>query len=141
MALNFNFKDVTAMDALPAGNYKVRVDEAELKYGNESGNPYIAVTLLVEGGEFDGRKLFKNMSLTEKSLWSVKRDLSALGVNMDRSIDFEDPRELQGLIGARGQAVVIQKEYEGEKRNEVKKLIAQTNGDAAVSTASKKRKF
>ena len=73
-------RDFTPM---PSGKYNVAVTEVEVKAcGPESknpGKPYWALTLTVQDGKYDGRKLWANVMLFSPAMYSYVQIAKALG--------------------------------------------------------------
>ncbi len=76
--------------ALPENIYPAVLKEVSVKEG-PSGE-YWSWEFEVEGGEFDGRKLWVNTSLSEKADWKMKEVFDAFGYSTDSDTD-----ELIGL--------------------------------------------
>ena len=96
-----NFKsDVSSgtFESLPEGRYVVEVSEAELRE-TKTGGDMITARLKVMGGDHDGRLLFDNFVIGEKSTWKLKTFLEAAGSDIAESdgIELEDVPEL--MIG------------------------------------------
>ncbi len=103
----------TGLEPLPSGRYKVKLTHAE-KRTTQDGSEYIAWQATVEGGEYEGRKIFWNTSLKENALWNLKGLLEAAKVEFDpEGFNTED---------ALGKLVELQidvEEYEGRQVNRV----------------------
>lgn len=122
---------------VPAGTYHCFVTDCELKYGQTSNEPYIKFEFRIDGGDYDGRKIFTNASLSEKALPITKSTLRALGYDVDQEeLDF-DPDSANGR-----ECIVATKleKYEGEDQTRVKKVhsmdsgVEITNGVGAVKS-------
>ena len=70
-------------DELPDGKYQVTVNKAQLAESN-AGDPMIKWDLVVISGAQEGRHIFKNAVISEKSLPFVKGDLTKLGLQLGR---------------------------------------------------------
>lgn len=130
MAFNLDLTDVkSGYDPLPNGTYDVVVDDCE-EVESTTGKPMIKWTLKVLGGEYDGRKLFVNTVLTPEAMWKVKETLTAVQypANLDGNFDF-DPGV---AIGLQARAVVTQRTWEGQVRNDVKRMIAMSGAGASM---------
>jgi hypothetical protein len=102
MGLPINFADVEEFKPLEAGTYDVRVTGAKVgKAGPQAknpGDPIINVEFTVDDPdypEYDGRKVWMNISLTEKALPYALRHLKRLGVSEEdlKSEDYEFEEE------------------------------------------------
>jgi hypothetical protein len=80
-------RDFTPM---PTGKYNVAVTEVEVKAcGPESknpGKPYWALTLVVQDGKYEDRKLWSNVMLFSPALFSYVQIAKALGGEWEASI-------------------------------------------------------
>ena len=68
-------------NALPAGSYPVIITASQIKPTKNVDGEYLELTLEVQGGEFQGRKLFDRLNLWNKNPTAVEiaqRQLSAL---------------------------------------------------------------
>lgn len=111
-------------DVLPKGTYNVVVDEAEAKLSSKQ-NKMISLTLLIEDGDFEGRKLFTHVVFSPNSMGGAKRTINRLGVTELLQGPFVPNQEAADLfIGKRARAIVDIRQYEGEDRNNVKNLLA-----------------
>ena len=91
--ISIDFSDVKGgFEPVDEGRYACVIENVELDKGKEPPhNPYFKFTLKITDGEFEGRKLWTNMVLTENSLWVLKASLEALGYEFEdgEEIDFE----------------------------------------------------
>lgn len=88
-------KDVEEMsgnyEIKPVGWYKVLVtDKLELRYGRDTGNPYVAVRFFIMDGQYKKSYLFRNIALTVKAIGFLKPFLAAIGWDDDDEIEIED---------------------------------------------------
>ena len=91
------------------------IEAAEPKHSSQ-GNPMLNVKFAVVTGEFEGRKVFNNYTLTEKSLWVLKQMLAAIGIKAAGKMDL-DPTE---MLGKTLTVDLITDEYNGSPRNKIK---------------------
>jgi hypothetical protein len=127
--LNIDFTDVKVIEPIPVGVYQVLVTDAEAKEGKDF--PYVSWEFTVDGGEFEGRKLWNNTSVSPKALWKLKEALIALGADpasLLGAVSF-DP---QDYVGRQCMAIVnIEPRSDtGENRNTITKLIPLPAGTA-----------
>ncbi|MGD9725592.1 MAG: DUF669 domain-containing protein [Nitrospira sp.] len=117
--VNFNDVEEAKFELIPKGEYDVVVEEAEYKLSQSSNQPMWALTLTIEGGEYDGRKLFNNVSFSEKALPFAKRTLAKCWPHL-LTTDF-NPEAIDdyGIQGWRGRVKVKHRDYEGEKQANV----------------------
>lgn len=112
-------------EPLPVGRYPIKVTGAPVLQGGESGGDYVAWELTVEGGDHDGRKGWLNTSLLPQSKWAFKRVLIALGYSEDELSGIIEDVEafLEGAIGREGTMVVGHRKWEGETRQDVRRIL------------------
>lgn len=72
--LNFDATQVNPSDEytpIPAGSYPVIITESEIKETKNGSGNYLKVALEVQGGEFQGRKIFHNITLQNQNPTAV----------------------------------------------------------------------
>jgi hypothetical protein len=116
--LNLDFTSVKGFDPLPEGDYIVKVTNVTEKV-SQSGNDLLNMEYTVVAGDDDGRRVFDNFVLTEKSLWRFKQFLTTVGIKAvgKESIDTND------IIGKVLMISVGIDEYNGVERNKVSKFL------------------
>lgn len=72
---------------LPVGNYNVRLESHEEKAGAKG--PYEAMTFVVDDGDYAGRKLFTNLSYSEKAQFKLIEFLQAMGEDVPDAADID----------------------------------------------------
>jgi hypothetical protein len=127
--LQIDFTDVKVIEPIPVGTYQVLVTNAEAKEGKEF--PYVSWEFTVDGGEFDGRKVWNNTSVSPKALWKLKEALIALGADpasLGGAVTF-DPAD---YVGSQCMAIVNiePRSDNGDNRNTVTKLLPLPAGTA-----------
>ena len=115
--LNLDFSSVPSRDPLDEGLYELTVAKAE-ETVSSTGNPMIKVEFDVAG--FEGRKLWDNFVLIEKTLWKVKEFFDAVGLDTEAIVEMD----VAELIGSTVKAKVFQEEYNGDIQNRIKKYYA-----------------
>lgn len=107
-------------DILPVGTYEVAITDGSLEDSQSSAFQYYKWELTVQEGEFAGRKLFLNTSLSPKARWKLREFLAAIGVPItqdgDRSTATFEPAD---LISRRMVVEVDTNTYEGQLRNNI----------------------
>jgi len=111
------------MDPVPEGVYNARVFDVVLRTSVNSGNQYLNWTFKIDGGEYDGRRLFYVTSLKKEALWNLKRTLKALQFegSLDGQVDLGD---LDDFLGKQCRISVGIEEYMGEPRNRVLRVLS-----------------
>jgi hypothetical protein len=115
--LNLDFSSVPSREPLEEGLYELTVAKAE-ETTSSTGNPMIKVEFDVDG--FEGRKLWDNFVLIEKTLWKVKEFFEAIGLDTEEVVEMD----VAELVGASMKAKVFQEEYNGDIQNRIKKYYA-----------------
>jgi hypothetical protein len=110
---------------IPAGIYGASFEEFELKDGPKGS--YYSMTFAVKDDDtdFDGRKVFRNISLSAQSLWAFKRAALSLGASEEEFEGELDTDELlEGLLHNACRVKVSVGEYEGRPNNSVDQILA-----------------
>lgn len=69
-------------EALPTGKYHVAIFDGEVKESTSEknpGKPYWSLTLQIQDGKYEGRRLWANVMLFEGALYSLAQLLKAVG--------------------------------------------------------------
>lgn len=137
--MKVNLSDVEGFEVLPAGKYLVKVTDGELLEAGPNakhpGSEYINWELTIQSGDYENRHLWTNTSISHgscpcsnestfnKALGTLKQMLKNSGKYTDKQLNAKTfSFEIDDLIGADFVAVVVQRPYEGEMRNSVKRL-------------------
>ncbi len=67
---------------VPTGKYLCAITEVETRFSNSEknkGKPYWAVTLTIQNGIYDGRKLWANVMLFDGALYTLAQLMKAIG--------------------------------------------------------------
>ena len=108
---DFDAAEEPEFDELPDGKYQVRIEKAQVSKSS-AGDPMIKWELLVIAGAREGRRIFKNSVITDRSLPFVKGDLKKVGLELNRL------SELPGRIGETlDKALEVTKKTKGEYTN------------------------
>lgn len=94
--VKINFADVKEREIIPVGDYECTLTAITFVAKKATTKaPYIKCEFTVsEEGEAQGRKLFRNLSLSEESLWAFKSAMIALGTDPEEFDDEVDPEEM-----------------------------------------------
>lgn len=120
-------------DPIPRGNYVGVIDETTYDE-SKNGNPMLVVRYEIKDGEYEGRRLWDRVTLSDKALPIFKRKIRIMmeaadmhtaykklikAVDDDKLNDLADDGE---LLGAEVMLTVGIRNWEGEKRNEIKRI-------------------
>lgn len=123
--MKIQFSAAKALEAIPDGRYALVFVEYKIKVGKESKEPYAALVFTVDSDdEYNGRKLFKNLSFQPQAMWKTKQTLVNMGADPDELVDDVDIEDiLNGLIGNACAGDVIIKEYNNKLVNELSEVV------------------
>ena len=139
MGIKVDFSGVEAgggFKPLVAGAYSGTIFDIEQKKGQESGKPYLAMTLKLNADEdrgvIAGRQAWSNFSLQPNALWKLKQLLVRLGFEEDAldGITDLDVTELLGL----DVTVVLEAPEERRTTNNVRDIFGPEHVVAGEST-------
>jgi hypothetical protein len=87
-------------EPLPAGKYVVEVTDFKEGTASENAKNAGAATIswelsVVDHDEYEGRKVWENMTIVDNSLWRLKAFLEAAGFEADDEVEF-DPEDILG---------------------------------------------
>lgn len=113
-------------EVMPVGKYNCYVFDVEARTAS-TGNPMVVVTLKVATGQFKGRQLWVNCVITPNAWWKFQEVLDACEYDVSNIPEVETAEELvaavkEELVGSKVVAAVVQREWNGETRNEAKKI-------------------
>lgn len=102
--MQFTFDDVKSsdFDALPDGEYIFKMKEATVTlnkptwWGDDKGEfpGQVSMKILVDTGNFKGRMVFKNYTLSGFPKQLLKQDLEVLGMELGKVKEIEDLAEI-----------------------------------------------
>jgi len=143
-SLQVNLADVdSGFEPIPAGSYPCKVTDIELtKTSAQAKNPdvpMIKFELTVQGGDYDGRKVFTNAVLLPQTMFNLKGIMEASERFTEEELNASQLNVqdiMEKLEGADVGAKVIIKPYQGEDVNNVKRVIPLSKlgetGDASL---------
>lgn len=98
----FNAKDIdpkSAFTPVPPGDYLMQITDSEMKQTNDKEGEYLKLSFKIIHGEFEGRYIWLNLNLVNKSAQAVEiaeRELSAICHAID-VLEPENSLELHGI--------------------------------------------
>lgn len=104
-----NLADVEELkfELLPKGKYDIIIEDNTYAKSKSAGQPMWNLKLNVEGGEYDGRKVFDIFSFSPKALPGTKTRLAIIAPElMDKDFKVNDPEVVASLIGRRARIQV-----------------------------------
>lgn len=131
-ALLFDMEAVEegSFEVIPKGTYNAIIDEVEYKLSNSSGKPMWAISLTITDGAYEGRKLFTNISFSEKALPMAKTQIMRIAPEViSKRFDPRKIAESGELVHKLCRAKTKIEIYEGEERTRVQTLLAPAEGD------------
>ncbi len=90
----------TGNEVLPAGEYEVRITDAEAKETRIGSNIFWKVEMTITDGEFEGRKVFTNFNVQHSNEMATKiarQTLAKLVRAANGPLVLEGPDQLLGL--------------------------------------------
>ena len=120
-------EDDGEFEVLPRGKYLCTIDETEYSTSKAKGTPMITIRLEVTDGDYTGRKLWYRTFFTAKTIGRLKRDLRILTGKVPKTLSKEGFRKLADsgdMLGNEVLADVKIRTYEGDKRNEVRRIMS-----------------
>lgn len=110
--VDYAVADQNGFEPVPDGIYDARLDGWELKQGAKG--PYYNLTFLLEGGDYNGRKIWMISSISDGALWRWKRDFIRLGANpadVAPGSDMDTDDVVASCVGAECRLALKQEEY------------------------------
>ena len=106
------------------GTYTVQLEKYTLiPAKDDKEDTYRLEFEIVEDGDYLGRRLFRNYTLSGNALFFLKRDLVRMGLDPDLisgEVEMEDVLPL--VVGYQGEAKVTQRTYNGRVYNDIEVL-------------------
>jgi hypothetical protein len=131
--LTINLADVKEMkfENVPKGTYSAVVNSAELQMSQSSGKPMIAWKFEITDGEFKGRKLPFWTSFSQKALPGTKANIGRLAPEIIATAFKPEKLCNEGYFTGKPCRIRVDLgEYNGEKRSQIKQILAAAGGGA-----------
>jgi hypothetical protein len=128
--------------AMPRGLYDVTV--AQLDYGKSqrSNNPMWTWIFEIDGGEYNGRKLFYHTVFNEGGLPRVKRTLARIQTDdgypqqlLTQRFNPQVVADEGRLLGARAKVRLDIRTYQGKKQNDIKDVLPPGTASGAAGAS------
>lgn len=104
-------------EALPRAYYNVRVSSFTEKE-SKKGKPMVEWQFTVTDGEFKGRRIWLNNTLTKEALWAYKRTLLAIGFT-EEQLEGDVEIEADEVVDLECVLKTDQEEYNGKTQTRV----------------------
>ena len=104
-------------DLMPEGDYPIKITESSIGQSKSSSNDTWKLVMEVTAGEYQGRKLWFYVSMSEKAKGIRRGTMTALGFDPEMENDLTDD-----VINKTAKAEVFHETYEGKTREKVKRL-------------------
>tara|TARA_Y100000593_G_scaffold85663_1_gene163047 strand:- start:167 stop:577 length:411 start_codon:yes stop_codon:yes gene_type:complete len=108
--MGINFKDIGQNSGgdftpLPENRYNVKVEKAEVKKAS-TGTTMISTEFVITDGDFKGRKLWNNFTLTPKAYVYLYNFLKSAGSDMISNEDVDENQVAADMVGLTASAFV-----------------------------------
>ena len=129
--LNFTQQEVASAQSdnygapIPAGNYVAEVNRSEVKQTKDGRGSYLSLSLKVLEGEFAGRLIFQNITLTNANATAqaIGREQMAQLAGACGILSLQDSEQLHGIAMTIRVAIETDKTGQYEPRNTIKKFF------------------
>jgi len=135
--MGINFKDIGensggSFEALPEDRYNVVVEKADLKTAS-TGTQMISAQFAVTDGQYKGRKLWNNFTLTPKAYVYLYNFLKAAG---SKTIDADDVDETEVASQMTGLTASVFVEIKNNNQGNAVNVMSRFSGLDSSSTAT-----
>lgn len=128
-SLVLDLSEVAGFEPLPAGAYVATISKWEVGT-SKALKPKLEINLVVDKPrEMQGRKLFDNPSLQQQAAFRVKQVLTALGEEVEGRVTISTGQHVGEQVGV----IVVQREYNGEMRNNIARYVTPEQATEALS--------
>lgn len=132
---SFQFQDRSNKEYwVPAGDYVLGVEKAELGLAKTSGNEQITLTcrVMLESGKGEGPNVYDYLQFDEKNSWKIDVVLKALKSQPKKGevVDVTEAWLKQHFVGKLGWATLYVDEYNGKKSSKITAWITNPKTDA-----------
>lgn len=107
-------------EVIPKGDYNVVIASLDFQMSQSSNKPMWAIQLEIEDGQFAGRKIYTNLSFSEKALSMTKGVIKILKPELlDSPLNPKKIADSGDLLGLKAKVKTKLELYEGEKQTRV----------------------
>jgi len=137
--MGINFKDIGensggSFEALPEDRYNVVVEKAELRTAS-TGTQMISAQFAVTEGQYKGRKLWNNFTLTPKAYVYLYNFLKAAGSKAVDSDDIDETEVAGQMVGLTASTYVeIKNNNQGNAVNVMSRFSGLDNSSTTTAT-------
>lgn len=125
-----DFKFIT----YPAGDYNVVIATCEYTKSESANKPMWKLSLEIEDGKFQGKKIPSFLSLSEGALPGTKAALKVLNPELANSSWKPQKVAEEGLLlGCRARIKLQIRPYQGQKRNNVRQWLPPTAANEFIN--------
>lgn len=117
-------------EVLPKGDYDIVISQCEYQLSASSNKPMWAMILEVEGGDFAGKKIYTNISFSEKALPMAKGIIKVLKPEL-LDVAFKPKEQDSELLGVHARVRIKHELYNGEKQARVQRWMPASGGNNA----------
>jgi len=136
--LDLNFDNITDLKAAEEGEQKIRVTNAKVGFGKDSGNPYFMINFempqIPNSKDFNYLIMLPTEAMDKKKAEAKGRalkafcktfsvDLPGLWAKIKAQVDTGQPGEIDSPVGAEGWAILGTEEDDYGVKNRIKKFI------------------
>lgn len=142
MRVNLSGIEVKNFEPIPAGKYSAKFTNGEWREtGPQAKNPGAAMynaEFTIQGGEFEGRKVWTNFVMVDNSLFRLRNFLEATGRFTNDQLEGDLDIEMHELFGA---DVTLDVRYKPatdqyDASNDIRKFLSADSGVGATSGSS-----
>ena len=122
VAIDLTDVQEASFEAVPVGEYDAVIANAEYKLSQSSGSPMWSLQLQIVGGDYDNRRIFDNISFSEKALPYTKKTIATIAPEL-LSGPFDPEEAAADLQGKEVRIKTKMETYQGEKSARVKQYV------------------
>lgn len=132
LSVDLSKVEASKYEAIAKGTYNGLIEEVKFEMSKASNQPMWVVTLAItDEGEFQNRKIFTNLSFSEKALPGTKGAIATFAPELTEAPFNPKSEEVLGsLTGKRVKFKIKHEEYQGEPQARVARwMVPEDGGD------------